>query len=49
MSSARHAPRAAAGAALSGRGGDPDARRPEDPAVRRANTRRILSLFRPYR
>jgi ATP-binding cassette subfamily B protein len=34
---------------FSGRGGDGDARRPEDPALRRANTRRILSLFRPYR
>jgi ATP-binding cassette subfamily B protein len=34
---------------FSGRGGDADARRPEDPALRRANTRRILSLFRPYR
>ena len=37
------------GRGMSGRGGDPDAKRPEDPAVRRANTRRILSLFRPYR
>ncbi len=26
-----------------------DAKRPEDPALRRANTRRILALFRPYR
>ncbi len=34
---------------LFGRGGDPDAKRPEDPALRRANTRRILGLFRPYR
>ena len=35
---------------FSGRGGgDSDARRPEDPALRRANTRRILALFRPYR
>ena len=43
--------RAAAGGTRGtfGRGGDPDARRPEDPVVRRANTRRILSLFRPYR
>jgi ATP-binding cassette subfamily B protein len=32
-----------------GRGGDPDAKRPEDPALRRANTRRILALFVPYR
>ncbi len=32
-----------------GRGGDPDAKRPEDPALRRANTRRIVALFRPYR
>ena len=43
--------RAAAGGARGafGRGGDPDAKRPEDPAVRRANTRRILALFVPYR
>jgi ATP-binding cassette subfamily B protein len=33
---------------FSGRGGDSDARRPEDPVLRRANTRRILTLFRPY-
>jgi ATP-binding cassette, subfamily B, bacterial len=32
-----------------GRGGDPDAKRPEDPALRRANTRRIVALFVPYR
>jgi ATP-binding cassette, subfamily B, bacterial len=37
------------GRGLSGRDVDPDARRPDDPAVRRANTRRILALFRPYR
>ena len=37
------------GRGMSGRGGDADAKRPEDPAVRRANTRRILALFRPYR
>jgi ATP-binding cassette, subfamily B, bacterial len=44
--------RAAAGGARGafGRGGgDPDAKRPEDPVVRRANTRRILALFVPYR
>jgi ATP-binding cassette, subfamily B, bacterial len=28
--------------------GSEQAKRPEDPAVRRANTRRILGLFRPY-
>jgi ATP-binding cassette, subfamily B, bacterial len=34
---------------FSGRGRERDAKRPEDPALRRANTRRILALFRPYR